>query len=445
MERAKPLPRIVFLSDANDGPECSGPSAVAFYLSHAFPDKLDIRLFNYVKNELYRWDHRDFALGFVACGSIGGRNVYEEVCLAIGCKGYRDSADEDTHTLQLLQAMTRQPPGPQRHFMSRLNGLPGPVGNAAGAALDALLEGRAPESVCFVICPNARNIPAGLLAFSHKLSYSSDGKLKYTDKEFKLHDCAHLKMKKAAAACAVAEIALCQAIIGKPEVRYLGNCYGSQVMWVALGFGLTTFKRHSDVRSTNSAFVNNEQVRIDVRWDDGIFISEPANREQSLTEVLSAEDQVRLFHEPGSYLKVNDLAYNTDYHHSFMMVAPTEETYWFEELSVCKYAWSEALGALVDKGRADFSRKLAQLTSQEGHKYWVGMYSFQRRIFGFQGHPLYHLTEFSSAWNAMRPTHQSGKGAIRNPCYLNNKTIIWDLVFGFSKDEQKKRDKHFRK
>lgn len=445
MEKAKPDPRIVFLSDADAGPECSGPNAVAFYLSRAFPGALDIRLFNYVNNHLYKWDLKETA--FVDCGGFGGVSLYDHVCEDIGWskEKARKDEDEDEDTLFLLKTLTSQPLTRERHFFPKLGSLPSKLGTAAQRAIEALLEGRDPETVCFVICPNARNIPAGLLAFNHKLSYGGDGKLLYTDKNGKTHDATHLKMKKAAAAYAVTEIALCQAIIKMPEVRYLGNCYGSQVMWVALGYGLTTFKRHSGVRSGNTVVSNNDVVNVDVRWSGGICISEPAGGKQSLTEVLSAEQQLSLFHEEGTYQKVKAIEYNTDYHHSFMMVAPNSDSPPLEGLALCKYAWSEAVGALVERGSLDFSRKLAQLTSDEGHKFWVGMYSFEHRIFGFQGHPLYHLTEFSSAWNATRPTCEPGDQAIQNPCFLANQFIIWELVFGFPTKAKATSDKRFHK
>lgn len=295
------------------------------------------------------------------------------------------------------------------------------------------------KNKCFLICPNARNAPPEFLTFGHKIELRDDEKgneliyQRVNNKgEFPID---HLRVTIDDAVCVVAEIGLCKAIIKNLNVRFIGNCYGSEIMWLALGGGLTTYKRNSSIDGSRQRFIQAEEKEYnsaEVNWDDGIYFGSDEGGKAGVN-VLSYKQLEELFLDyNGGFNLLRSLAswcdegvftYNTDFHHSFMLVA-SSRTNNLDRLSTIDHK----LGGDVFKYHKrinDYIRRFQKYAGGHNKYSWKGIYSYDYRIFGFQGHPLYHITNRSAPWNAVHDGEH-----IENEQHASNQQLIWLCLTG---------------
>ncbi len=257
----------------------------------------------------------------------------------------------------------------------------------------------------------------------------------------------HLRVAKGDIVKIMVEILLCRVIIERVAVRYLGNCYGSQVMWVALGGGLTTYKRKQSLQHNATMIPDSEDSLINVNWDDGMSeMSKVGPNPVHPTAELS-DHAMNEFFDYG----MGAVEYNTDYHHSFMLIL-SKRLQKLEDGKIPKdpkftalsHKLSDKITNYDDTHGNVFEKKVVKYAEnkpkpEEGTESgkvwrtwrWVGTYAYDQRIYGFQGHPLYHLTEYSGSWNADEPSIANNELTARNPNYQNTANLIWNHVFQF--------------
>lgn len=272
-------------------------------------------------------------------------------------------------------------------------------------SVELAVRARHPKAtVCFCIAPNPRNAPLRLQTFGHKLTWDgAHQRVAYSRKgggTFNINDFAEQQLDLIAG---FVEIYLCRAIIRSSSWRFLGNCYGAQIMWLSLGGGITSFKRDIGQRHQDSfvAQPGINQPHLNVTWDDGVSIGDRTHGEP-LTHSVP--------------INFNNTVYNTDYHHGCMMIlSPALEALQIQgALDVGEHELAAAVTAgpnqrqfnnadqflkrfrkYADARRWDPSSPgakpgYAQKSSRTWR--WVGEYHYARaRVSGFQGHPLLHL------------------------------------------------------
>jgi hypothetical protein len=263
-------------------------------------------------------------------------------------------------------------------------------------------------TVCWMIAPNARNGPVRLQTFGHKLSWDgTHGRVQYQKSSGATYSVAHLTETQFNAVASLTEIILCRAIIKSGTMRFLGNCYGAQIMWLSLGGGLTSFKRNNGIPRGNTLVVPTgggaQDPTLNVDWDHGVSVGD---REEGEPVTDTAQLQ--------SYQGVT---FNTDYHHSCLMILSAElhkvddgVKNSFERHQLADLITSDdvddqfqntneflkRLRAYAYEKRWDLARagtKQASWQQKQRRVWgWIGEYHFDSgRISGFQGHPLLHL------------------------------------------------------
>ena len=64
----------------------------------------------------------------------------------------------------------------------------------------------------------------------------------------------------------------------------------------------------------------------------------------------------------------------------------------------------------------------------------MGIYGYQDRIFGFQGHPLYHITKYSAGWNVEITGYENmgdNSNRVENTKHEETAKFVWEDVFKF--------------
>lgn len=265
----------------------------------------------------------------------------------------------------------------------------------------AKLPGR---ELCFIIAPNPRNAPVRLQTYGHKLDWDAqNNRVRYTRHSGTTFPLTHLVETQYDAVCSLCEIALCRAIIRSSSMRFLGNCYGAQIMWVSLGGGLTSFKRNLATPHRNTLVVVETRVRppINVSWDSGVTVGDRDHGAPLIGRT--------------SHDNAAQIDYNTDYHHSCMMILSAaldrlrtagKDSFVRHELAdlivdqsldsqVGDNQFLARLRAYARKKRWDLdlpSKKPSWEDKTNRTWEWMGEYHCcGGRVSGFQGHPLLHL------------------------------------------------------
>lgn len=428
---------VMLLSDAST---CDNASTVAFYLSRAFEDKENFRinLYCYINNTLYTYDADNSA--FTNSGVLTSQAFSEDVFSLLGLNTPLSQNDEDEALFDILAKYVRYDDSMTSFDFSRL---PEQLLMRASSTI-AELHASA-QSVCFVMCPNGRNLPARFQTYGHKLYYDNNNLMYKTRScEKNNYQVNHLKSPKCDVAYVFIELLLARAIVSNPETRYLGNCYGSQLMWTALGGGLTTYKRNQNVQHNSTMIPPSDDSVINVNWDNGILeTNKTEGLSQHPTETITSNDLYNFFN-----LQTGDLTFNSDYHHSFMLILSKhlDKQEQQGKITAVSHKLSDKIvgyteNPLVQAHEMKVVKCASENPSPEqgtpsGKVWrtwrWVGSYCCNQRIFGFQGHPLYHITEYSDAWNAEHPSDENNDQTARNAHYANNKTLIWNYVFNFA-------------
>lgn len=414
------MPVVILLASNH---HCNNAGACAFYLANAFP-AYTVRLFNYRNNHIYTYNL--VLRAFTDNGKLVPNDLfYDTVRLGMHA-GADNGADVSAQCFMRLAKMTRyadsvttfDPGNIPADFLSR-----------AIQVLSALLLLPDPHK-CFVVAPNGRNIPSRFLTFGHKLRHGPVN-YQYRSRGAGMVPATNvLKMTNEQVVATIMELCLCRAIIANPAARYLGNCYGAQIMWVALGGGLTTFKRNAGPNGANHIWAYSPNNNAEVSWNDGVYLGDAPN-------TLHAEATVSSFALFGVHGP--NISYNTDFHHSYMMIS-TKATVNLGLTQIEHDLQVGVAGIALGGGAQPHMRRVQRYARDAATKWaggakaarewsWIGIYRYQGRITGFQGHPLYHLTPHSAAWNAVAPTVAAGAGAAPNNHHAATRTMVDQCLF----------------
>ena len=433
------MPTVILLASDH---RCGNAGAVAFYLNTAFAGQLQnfrIKLFNYATGRIHQYQNNNVQIGFDAGAPLGAANLFQDVCLDLGVQA--NGAPVSQQTFDRLASMTNYSDSMTTLDTSRLSQhLTARAANVI-AQLCAL-DNNDPK--CFVIAPNGRNIPARLLTFGHKLSFDAQNPAiyQYNKRHGGTFQTPHLVMTNDDTSFTLTEIFLCRAIMLDGNARYLGNCYGSQVMWVALGGGLTTHKRQLNVQHNENIVLNhdpeqsNDPFNPNINWNDGIYMSNNNNRHPVC--IISGTDRHPLLGQYGG-----DLPYNTDFHHSFMLIASKQvANRGPNDLVILAHDLADPISN-TDQGQQQHSVRVKRYAQSSVDRYpngdprqnrtweWLGIYCCHgQRIYGFQGHPMYHVTQYSGAWNAPAPSAVQGAHTALNTEHDNTRDLVEKCLFG---------------
>jgi hypothetical protein len=413
---------ILLASDHN----CGNAAAAAFYLANAYNNH-QIKLFNYLNSHLYRFNLQQRA--FVDLGLRASHHRLESD-IRYGFSVANNGNAIGGVTFARLGKLTRY-----ADAMTTLDPakLPEEMCIRAQSIISTLIADDN-QSVCFVIAPNGRNVPSRLLTFGHKLSHGA-ANYSYQSRSGGVAAVSNvLNMINSQVLATLIEILLCQAIARNERARYLGNCYGSQIMWVALGGGLTTYKRNNAAHNNNMVWDtgDNDEYHPQISWDDGIFLGNGDNDDHPTAQV----DHATLFGGWGP-----NITYNTDFHHSYMMILSKalEKDGAVSTLDhdlrqgVVDYALGNAPQRHLARMRR-YAQTSAERYDEESPKRnrtwnWVGVYQVHGRIFGFQGHPIYHITQFSAAWDG-NTSVQDNDDTAENQHHASTRNMVQKCMFG---------------
>ena len=265
--------------------------------------------------------------------------------------------------------------------------------------LGLVVQQFAGDSLCFIIAPNPRNVPVRLQTFGHKLSWNHG--VVYQKRSGGIVNLQHLVETKIDAVASLTEVAFCQVIIGGAH-RFLGNCYGAQLMWLSLGGGVTAFKRNAQVAHGQTLVpqVAQNQPVLNVNWNDGVTMGGRINGNANNRNAVTQQSQLKNF---------QNVTYNTDYFHSCMMIhSKAIEQRLLADLQGIDSVQRHELADIISgdnsinnpnefierlQAYADSSRytQHADQNKQQRTWGWVGEYHFDQRISGYQGHPLLFL------------------------------------------------------
>ncbi|KUI97856.1 hypothetical protein [Vibrio sp. MEBiC08052] len=321
------------------------------------------------------------------------------------------------------------------------------IQNNANSVLDCLMKEDKHEYVptCFVIAPNGRNMPLEFLGFGHKVSVATDDSFQIVDKTGQQRVPAELTLNFAVndTISILFELFLCKAIIANDRARYLGNCYGSQIMWYAIGGSLFTTQKYADENfSTTNNYVAMEFNGgvLNVSDADGFTLDALDLAPNYAYHEMTREKYYNFF----DFRKREEPFYgqhiNIDYNHSFMMKTNSiiDEMFCRQQLTYVEDELAEAVAEQTNDNRQAVNplNSVTRLNKHaSGHKgsSWIGEYCLEKRIYGFQGHPLYHIHQFtpSDSWNNRAWDFEYIEDQTKeNPHFQINRAVMLKCLFG---------------
>jgi hypothetical protein len=373
---------------------CGQAHKIAQSILRGYGGEVRVYDYNYRNGHLYRYRVNQQGLNVTDMGRTGDSMTWHEVCrglkLGQGNQGMNQSIAREQ--LVALGKLTRQTDGMTTLDMSRI---PQDWLRHAGAELNEV--SRALDSknntLCFMIAPNPRNVPLRLQTFGHKL-FSVNQCITYRKKGNKGTFVPVVETREDAVA-SVTELAFCRHIITSRTLRFVGNCYGAQIMWLAMGGGLTSFKRNPGSSHQQSMVVpgtDTEQIdrplggALNVTWQYGITAGD--------------RDQVEPIMQSTYLTGWDPITYNTDYFHSCMMILSKDvsDVIGTDGNEYTEHPFATVIANYGQVVTDEFLVRLRRYSNKNRYQgqqktwEWVGEYHFyQGRISGFQGHPLLHL------------------------------------------------------
>ena len=460
---------LVFMSDSKFD---SNLGNLLFYLRHAYPNVIFL-CYDYVRGEVWQCKPDSKIEDFDTCWTpfkltANLPDLYNGVVnqfKAVDANGDPE-ATEDLTTFGYLRSLLQQPLKPGDPTFIAPGNLVRQLGldcqkilGIIMASIDVIAKD---ANVCFTMSPNGRNVPIALTHVGRKIGPGvAPSGLVYTHKDNRLtplhkHDTKDKNcppgnfgalQEKAACAKVLTEIYLCRilasaAFIESPQnkktrkLRYLGNCYGAQIMWVALGGSTTTPIRVKESAKSIAITLIEEGGFGNFSAEDGVTLMDGLDGVHRSV----ALDQESMYALCGGGRKPFEI--DIDYHHATMMIfageAPAKsmlERTTIVEHHLANRLWQGAIANTTHKKFIKYSAgKMAKDTPEAKPWTWVGIYSCSTSlIVGFQDHPLYHVTQYSGAWNAVRPSvdppDAKSKTAL-NTNYKANTGFLEELMFG---------------
>lgn len=265
-----------------------------------------------------------------------------------------------------------------------------------------------PADVCFAMPPCGFNrLPSYILDFSHKLQINDAGdgldyvrstSVEEDDDDDITWDRRPAKelAPEADVLKALVDIALCR-LIFTCGFRFYGTCHGAQAMWLALGQRVT---RHS-------RYLADSPLETDAGRTLGVSGGEVKVTRGGLQSAVSKGNHLTA--PPSAHI---NFAYSTDFNHEHFMYLPdptlATQLKWKVVHPLASINLQQNLLQIIENPKAN--RATRKLLSK--HDEFVQSYALNK-IFCFQDHPHYHLTDNSVSQGRSEGKNPHAKGSRR--------------------------------